>query len=56
MRGWIGYQRLREEKGSQQDEAFHGELDSACAGMSIFAVRIDNVEPTVAYHGFAIVP
>ncbi len=29
LREWIGQKQLRQENKSQQDEAFHGELDSA---------------------------
>jgi hypothetical protein len=29
LREWIGQKQLRQENMSQQDEAFHGELDSA---------------------------
>jgi len=29
LREWIGQKQLRQENRSQQDEAFHGELDSA---------------------------
>jgi hypothetical protein len=56
LREWIGQKQLRQENMSQQDEAFHGELDSASAGMfqarasvqtgPAAAAKAETVQPT----------